>query len=60
MIGQKTALNPISGMILEVLSQNFGARRRMRIKVFIFKEFQGARIWTSKFISLHPILAECC
>ena len=31
-------------MILEVQFQNFGARRRTCVKVFIFKIFQGAQI----------------
>ena len=31
-------------MILEVQIQNFGARQRTRVKVFILKKFHGAQI----------------
>ena len=37
-------LSFVSGMILEVQIQNFGARQRTRVKVFILKKFQGAQI----------------
>ena len=40
-IRQNRSSNQRSGMILEVQIQNFGARRRTRVKVFIFEKFQG-------------------
>ena len=36
--------NQRSGMILEVQFLNFGAQQHKRVKVFIFKKFQGAQI----------------
>ena len=49
LFGQKRSSNQRSGMILEVQFQNFGTRMCRapwctRIKVFIFKNFQGAQI----------------
>ena len=44
LIGQNRSTSQRSGMILEVQIQIFGARRRTRVKVFIFKKFQGAQI----------------
>ena len=41
-ISQNRASNRGSGMMLEVQIQHFDARRRMRIKVFIFKKFLEA------------------
>ena len=47
LIGQNRSTNQRSGMILEFKNQRFnararGAHQRTRIKVFIFKNFQGA------------------
>ena len=41
LIGQNRATNQRSGIILEVQIRSFSARRRTRVKVFIFKKFQG-------------------
>ena len=41
-IGETTSSNQRLGIILEVQIKSFGARRRTRVKVFLFKKFQGA------------------
>ena len=44
LIGQNRSSNQRSGMILELQIQNFRASRRTRVKVLIFKKFQGAQL----------------
>ena len=41
-IGETTSSNQRLGIILEVQIKSFGVRQRTRVKVFIFKKFQGA------------------
>ena len=52
LIGQNRSTYLRSGMILEVQIQNFGARPRTRVKLFIFEKFQGAKYQYFNFILL--------